>query len=97
MIQIGKLSGYIFSVAIQVPPCRDLAASKSYSSTLNLMFFLEPVFSESEVISMIAKKEKRENVIAKIHESAAVRIATLATDSAKKNGVIGTAVLAANH
>ncbi len=36
------------------------------------------VFAESEVISMIAKEEKRENIIAGIHESAAARVAILA-------------------
>lgn len=37
------------------------------------------VFAESEVISMIANQEKRENIIAGIHESAAARVAILAT------------------
>lgn len=37
------------------------------------------VFAESEVISMIARREKREDIIAGIHESAAARIAVLAT------------------
>ena len=36
------------------------------------------VFAESEVISMIARQEKRENIIAGIHESAASRICALA-------------------
>jgi predicted CoA-substrate-specific enzyme activase len=37
------------------------------------------VFAESEVISMIANQQKRENIIAGIHESAAARVAILAT------------------
>lgn len=37
------------------------------------------VFAESEVISMIAGQQKRENIIAGIHESAAARVAILAT------------------
>jgi predicted CoA-substrate-specific enzyme activase len=36
------------------------------------------VFSESEVISLIAKGEKRENIIAGIHEAVASRISALA-------------------
>ncbi len=36
------------------------------------------VFAESEVISMIAGQQKRENIIAGIHESAAARVAILA-------------------
>lgn len=37
------------------------------------------VFAESEVISMIAGQQQRENIIAGIHESAAARVAILAT------------------
>lgn len=36
------------------------------------------VFAESEVISLLAKGESRENIIAGIHESIATRIATMA-------------------
>jgi predicted CoA-substrate-specific enzyme activase len=36
------------------------------------------VFAESEVISLISKGEKRENIIAGIHESIAARIAAMA-------------------
>jgi len=36
------------------------------------------VFAESEVISMIARQEKREDLIAGIHDSAAARVAILA-------------------
>lgn len=36
------------------------------------------VFAESEVISMIARREKREDIIAGIHQSAAARVAILA-------------------
>lgn len=36
------------------------------------------VFAESEVISMIARREKREDIIAGIHDSAAARVAILA-------------------
>ena len=36
------------------------------------------VFAESEVISMIARQQKREDIIAGIHDSAAARIAILA-------------------
>ena len=36
------------------------------------------MFAESEVISLLAKGESRENIIAGIHESIATRIATMA-------------------
>lgn len=54
------------------------------------------VFAESEVISMIAKQEKRENIIAGIHESAAARIATLATKIRIKEPVMMTGGVAKN-
>lgn len=54
------------------------------------------VFAESEVISMIAKQEKRENIIAGIHESAAARIATLATKINIKEPVMMTGGVAKN-
>ena len=55
------------------------------------------VFAESEVISMIAKQEKRENIIAGIHESAAARIATLATKIRIKEPVMMTGGVAKNQ
>jgi predicted CoA-substrate-specific enzyme activase len=54
------------------------------------------VFAESEVISMIAKQEKRENIIAGIHESAAGRIATLAAKIKIKEPVMMTGGVAKN-
>ena len=54
------------------------------------------VFAESEVISMIAKQEKRENIIAGIHESAAARIATLATKIKIREPVMMTGGVAKN-
>ena len=54
------------------------------------------VFAESEVISMIAKQEKRENIIAGIHESAAARIAILATKIKIKEPVMMTGGVAKN-
>ena len=54
------------------------------------------VFAESEVISMIAKQEKRENIIAGIHESAAARIATLATKIKIQEPVMMTGGVAKN-
>lgn len=54
------------------------------------------VFAESEVISMIAKQEKRENIIAGIHESAAARIATLANKISIKEPVMMTGGVAKN-
>jgi (R)-2-hydroxyacyl-CoA dehydratese activating ATPase len=55
------------------------------------------VFAESEVISMIAKQEKRENIIAGIHESAAARIASLATKIKIKEPVMMTGGVAKNQ
>jgi len=54
------------------------------------------VFAESEVISMIAGQEKRENIIAGIHESAAARVASLATKIKIKSPVMMTGGVAKN-
>jgi len=54
------------------------------------------VFAESEVISMIARQEKRENIIAGIHESAAARVAILATKIRIKGPVMMTGGVAKN-
>jgi len=54
------------------------------------------VFAESEVISMIAKQEKRENIIAGIHESAAARISALATKIRIKEPIMMTGGVAKN-
>ncbi len=54
------------------------------------------VFAESEVISMIARQEKRENIIAGIHESAAARVAILAAKIKIKEPVMMTGGVAKN-
>jgi predicted CoA-substrate-specific enzyme activase len=54
------------------------------------------VFAESEVISMIAGQEKRENIIAGIHESAAARVAILASKIKIKEPVMMTGGVAKN-
>ncbi|WP_457554059.1 acyl-CoA dehydratase activase [Desulfobacula sp.] len=54
------------------------------------------VFAESEVISMIAGQEKRENIIAGIHESAAARVAILAFKINIKTPVMMTGGVAKN-
>jgi predicted CoA-substrate-specific enzyme activase len=54
------------------------------------------VFAESEVISMIAAQEKRENIIAGIHESAAARVAILASKIKIKAPVMMTGGVAKN-
>ncbi|MBU1343113.1 MAG: 2-hydroxyglutaryl-CoA dehydratase [Proteobacteria bacterium] len=54
------------------------------------------VFAESEVISMIARQESRENIIAGIHESAAARIAILAAKIKIKQPVMMTGGAAKN-
>lgn len=54
------------------------------------------VFAESEVISMIAEQEKRENIIAGIHESAASRISALARKVNLRSPVMMTGGVAKN-
>ncbi len=54
------------------------------------------VFAESEVISMIAGLQKRENIIAGIHESAAARVAILAFKINIKEPVMMTGGVAKN-
>lgn len=54
------------------------------------------VFAESEVISMIARQENRENIIAGIHESAAARVAILATKINIREPVMMTGGVAKN-
>ncbi|MBU8849857.1 MAG: 2-hydroxyglutaryl-CoA dehydratase [Desulfobacterales bacterium] len=54
------------------------------------------VFAESEVISMIAGLQKRENIIAGIHESAAARVAILAFKIKIKEPVMMTGGVAKN-
>jgi predicted CoA-substrate-specific enzyme activase len=54
------------------------------------------VFAESEVISMIARQEKRENIIAGIHDAAAARVAILATKIKIKKPVMMTGGVAKN-
>ncbi len=55
------------------------------------------VFAESEVISMIARQERRENIIAGIHESAAARVASLATKIKLKAPAAMTGGVAKNN
>jgi (R)-2-hydroxyacyl-CoA dehydratese activating ATPase len=54
------------------------------------------VFAESEVISMIAGQEKRENIIAGIHKAAAARVAILANKIKIKEPVMMTGGVAKN-
>ncbi|RLB93244.1 MAG: 2-hydroxyglutaryl-CoA dehydratase [Deltaproteobacteria bacterium] len=54
------------------------------------------VFAESEVISMIAGQQKRENIIAGIHDSAAARVAILANKIKIKKPVMMTGGVAKN-
>jgi len=55
------------------------------------------VFAESEVISMIAGQEKRENIIAGIHDSAAARVAILAFKINIQKPVMMTGGVAKNN
>ena len=54
------------------------------------------VFAESEVISMIANQEKREDIIAGIHDSAAARVAILARKIKIKAPIMMTGGVAKN-
>lgn len=54
------------------------------------------VFAESEVISMIAARETRENIIAGIHDASAARVAGLATKIKLRPPVIMTGGVAKN-
>jgi len=54
------------------------------------------VFAESEVISMIASREKREDIIAGIHDSAAARVAILARKIKIKEPIMMTGGVAKN-
>jgi predicted CoA-substrate-specific enzyme activase len=54
------------------------------------------VFAESEVVSMIARQQKRENIIAGIHESAAARVAGLAKKIRIKELAVMTGGVAKN-
>ncbi|MDO9514856.1 MAG: acyl-CoA dehydratase activase [Syntrophales bacterium] len=54
------------------------------------------VFAESEVISLIAKGESRENIIAGIHESVASRISSMARRVGVKEPVMMTGGVARN-
>ena len=54
------------------------------------------VFAESEVISMIARQQKREDIIAGIHDSAAARVAILARKTKLADPVMMTGGVAKN-
>ncbi|WP_300461514.1 acyl-CoA dehydratase activase [Desulfobacula sp.] len=54
------------------------------------------VFAESEVISMIANQQRRENIIAGLHESAAARVAILANKINIREPVMMTGGVAKN-
>jgi (R)-2-hydroxyacyl-CoA dehydratese activating ATPase len=54
------------------------------------------VFAESEVISLIAKGETRENIIAGIHESVASRVAALANRVGVRHPIMMTGGVAKN-
>ncbi|MCP4720038.1 MAG: 2-hydroxyglutaryl-CoA dehydratase [Desulfobacteraceae bacterium] len=55
------------------------------------------VFAESEVISMIAGQQKREDIIAGIHESTAARVGSLAVKAKIESPVIMTGGVAKNQ
>jgi len=54
------------------------------------------VFAESEVISMIARQEKRKNIIAGIHDAAAARVAILAAKIRIRDPIMMTGGVAKN-
>jgi activator of 2-hydroxyglutaryl-CoA dehydratase len=54
------------------------------------------VFAESEVISLISKGERRENIIAGIHESIAARVSSMANRVGIVSPVVMTGGVAKN-
>ena len=54
------------------------------------------VFAESEVVSLISKGEKRENIIAGIHESIAARVVAMANRTGLKPPIMMTGGVAKN-
>jgi predicted CoA-substrate-specific enzyme activase len=54
------------------------------------------VFAESEVISLLSQGEKRENIIAGIHESIAARVVAMANRVGLKNPIMMTGGVAKN-
>jgi predicted CoA-substrate-specific enzyme activase len=54
------------------------------------------VFAESEVISLIAKGEKRQDIIAGIHESIAARVASMSARQGLSEPIIITGGVARN-
>ncbi len=74
----------------------QLGDFSSKSSTPSKISSICTVFAESEVISMIAKQRKREDIIAGIHESAAARVAILARKINIREPVMMTGGVAKN-
>ena len=74
----------------------DLGTISLSSSAPSKISSICTVFAESEVISMIAGQQKRQDIIAGIHESAAARVAGLATKIKLKGPVIMTGGVAKN-
>ena len=66
------------------------------ADTPSLITSLCTVFAESEVISLIAKGEKLENIIAGIHESVSARIASMANRIGMLDPVMMTGGVAKN-
>ena len=69
--------------------------SVNAEKTLNISSICT-VFAESEVISLLSKGEKRDNIIAGIHESVASRVAALAMKTGVTPPVMMTGGVAKN-
>jgi len=75
----------------------DLGAIGLNSKAPSKISSICTVFAESEVISMIAAQQKREDIIAGIHESTATRVAGLAAKVNLQNPVTMTGGVAKNQ
>jgi len=75
----------------------DLGTIGLDSTTPSKISSICTVFAESEVISMIAGQEKREDIIAGIHESTAARVAILAAKINLASPVVMTGGVAKNR
>jgi len=71
----------------------DFSLKADYPSKISSLC---TVFAESEVISLISKGEKRENIIAGIHESIAARVAAMANRVGLKTPIMMTGGVAKN-
>jgi predicted CoA-substrate-specific enzyme activase len=75
----------------------DFGAISANSNQPSKISSLCTVFAESEVISLIAQGESRENIVAGIHESIAARVAAMASRTGLKPPIMMTGGVARNR